>query len=113
MSWQSDFDSTGPKWEGSATAKAEEDRLRKMMDEIKSKVAKHNKTTINASVFEELDQEMTKLHQREHDLIQLCETASSEEEIGEINSHLSKVRAHFYQLKNDYIRFKQLASTVD
>ena len=106
MSWQSDFDSAGPKWAGSAAAVAEEKRLRKMMDEIKSRVAEQSKTMSDASVFENLDQEMVKLYEREQELVRFVESASSEEEINAIKSHLSKVRSHFHELRNEYKRLK-------
>ena len=106
MSWQSDFDSTGPKWAGSAAAMAEEKRLRKMMDEIKSRVAKERNTMNDASVFENLDQEMGKLYEREQELVRSVKSASSEEDISAIKSHLSKVRSHFHELRNEYKRLK-------
>lgn len=109
MSWQSDFDATGPKWEGSAEAKAEEKQLRKMMDDVKARIANQGKSTIDPSVFEELDRKMVKLKQREKDLMQLLETASAEEEVAEITTHLATIRSLFQELLEDYRRLKRTA----
>ena len=101
MSWQSDFDAAGPKWEDHAAAMAEEKRLEKMMEEIKLRVAEQSNMTVDESVYDTLDQEMRKLHEYEQELMHSKKVASSEKEKSAIESHLSTVRSHFHELRNE------------
>ena len=109
MSWQRDFDAAGPKWEGHAAAVAEEKRLQKMMEEIKLRAAEQSNMTIDESVYDNLDQEMRKLYEYEHELMRSKKIASSEAEKSAIEAHLLSVRSHFHELRIEYKKLKQVS----
>jgi len=109
MSWQRDFDATGPSWEGNAAAVATEKRLEKKMKEAQGKKWKENSTKryIPQSIFDNLDEQMKKLYAEENEWLRLKKEAMTDDEKSQIQSHISTLRKRFWKLKDEYVQLKE------
>lgn len=104
MSWQSKFDAGGPRWEGNAAAIAEEKRFEKMMEELRA--SRNTKRSVDQTKLNELDDEMKRLYLIEKELVHVLENTLTEHQRKEIKSHISTLRKHFYEIKDEYVRLR-------
>ncbi|MCA1784620.1 MAG: hypothetical protein LC657_01405 [Desulfobacteraceae bacterium] len=111
MSWQRDFDASGPTWESNAAAVAAEKRLEKKMKEEEEKKGqqKKPKSKVPQYVFDNLDEKMNQLQKEENELLQLHNLLDdiTEKEKNEINSDILNIRKQFNNLRDQYITLKK------
>lgn len=109
MSWQWDFDSTGPTWEENAAAIAAEKRLEERMKEQEEKEKKKRpaKKNVDQAIYDKLDQEMRQLQKEEKEFLFLKNEALTEKEKQKIKLCISSIRKHFWKLKDEYVQLKK------
>ena len=107
MSWQSQFDARGPRWDGNAAAVAEEKRLQKLVEEQNRMNIPIKLSTCEPSVLEKLDQEMHALHEQERKLLQQLDQCSSAQEKVRIEDVIRLVRRAFGEVKSRYVQLRE------
>lgn len=96
MSWQRDFDESGPRWETNAAAIAAEKWYERKLKEENEK-EKKPKQHIPQHVFNHLDEKMKQLKEEENEWFQLLDRLDhiTEEEKNLIKSEILIIRKQF------------------
>ncbi|MUJ27914.1 hypothetical protein GNP73_07970 [Aliivibrio fischeri] len=109
MSWQSDFDASGPRWEGNASQLRENERMQEHLEKSKIKV---KATKPNLELLQALDNQMKVLYLKEKSILTELES-SMDKKNDVLLKELHELRKQFSIIKNKFLAEKAGRITVN